>query len=302
MTAPPRTRKPGATGVVAVVVAVAVLALVVTVGATRRGASFDFAFPGAPCGGHPLIRLDGAARSCTFDDEFDGSRLDPGHWQVTTTAQNGFHSGSECYVDDGQHVAVRGGRLLLTATRSAAFAPCSVMQTPYESGMVSSTGRFAQTYGRFEIRAKLPHVPGIQPALWMYPQTEAYGHWPDSGEIDIAEIFGSPNGQTWPHLHYLGADGSPAQPGRGCTLHRDASGYHTYTVDWAPRAIRFAYDNATCLTVSGWQPSPPLRAPAPFDKPFYLLLELALGVGANQPSAATPLPVTMSVDYVRVWG
>jgi beta-glucanase (GH16 family) len=78
--------------------------------------------------------------------------------------------------------------------------------------------------------------------------------------------------------------------------------FHTYTVDWTPAGFRFRYDGALCLTVPRWIPAPPLRAPQPFDQPFFVLLEFATGTGVNAPPPAMHLPVSMFVDYVRVWG
>jgi beta-glucanase (GH16 family) len=298
MRAHPRGSRPTRWRAVGVGAAVALLILAATVGLNRRR---DFSFV-LPCGGRPVIELDGTQHRCTFDDEFDGSAVDPGKWQVLETTQYGFHTGQECFVADHRHVSVANGMLRLTATRSAQAQHCvTTFSTPYRSGMITSTGRFAQRYGRFVVRAELPRGAGVQPAVWMYPQQLTYGPWPDSGEIDIAEAFGSATGQAWPHLHYLGADGQETHPGQACDVHGRAAGFHTYAVDWTPSSFRFTYDGATCLTVGSWTPAPPLAAPAPFDRPFYLLLELATGVGSNAPTAATILPRSLLVDYVRVW-
>jgi beta-glucanase (GH16 family) len=237
---------------------------------------------------------------CTFDDEFAGTALDAAKWQVLSTTSVGFHSGFECFVDDGRHVRVRGGKLHLALSASQPGNGCRRLGLPYASGMVLSRGRFAQAYGRFTIRAKLPATPGVQPALWLYPQRLTYGRWPRSGEIDIAEVFGSAD-QTWPHLHYLGPTGQ-AHPGRACSVAPNASGFHTYSVDWTPTVFTFRYDAIPCVTIDRWTPAAPLAAPAPFDKPFFVLLELATGIGGNAPGRTMPIPQTMQVDYVRVWG
>lgn len=254
----------------------------------------------AACGGQSSPTLDGTHLTCTFDDEFTGRALDPAKWQALSTTHVGFHSGFECFVDDRQHVAVGSGTLHLSLSYSQPGTGCRRAGLAYESGMVLSRGRFAQTYGRFTIRAQLPATPGMQPALWLYPRRLTYGTWPRSGEIDIAEVFGSA-AQTWPHLHYLGTAGEQ-HPGQACAVAANASGFHTYTVDWTPTQFVFRYDGIVCTTIGRWMPAPPLVAPAPFDKPFFLLLELATGTGMNAPSATMPLPQAMQVDYVRVWG
>ena len=128
---------------------------------------------------------------CTFADEFDGSALDLGNWQAMTTATMGFSQFGECYVDDPSHISVADGLLTLVATKLPIPAPCGPTTSPFQSAMIFTEHRFAQTYGRFEVRAKLPEGPGLQPAIWMYPQDMAYGD--RSGEIDIAESFGAPD-------------------------------------------------------------------------------------------------------------
>jgi beta-glucanase (GH16 family) len=262
------------------------------------------------CGGEVPRRADGSAYVCSFDDEFDGAGLDSSKWSVLKTTDYGFHSGPECYVDDGRHVTQSGGVLRLTVTREAEPTDCIVAQTRYLSGMVISAGKFTQTYGRFEIRAKMPPGIGLQPALWLYPQTLTYGKWPHSGEIDIAEAFGLAVPDllpsllpdlVWPHLHYQGPL-VQAAPGGACNVPGSTTSYHTYAVDWRPTAISFLYDGKPCGTYT-WNPAPPLTPPAPFDRPFFILLELALGKVAPDlvNDLLTPFPSTLSVDYVRVW-
>lgn len=266
--------------------------------ATRSPGTLRFS---AACGGHGVADVAGAVQTCTFDDEFDRTSLDPGKWAAVRTTQIGFHSGFECFVDDGRHVRVGAGALTLSLAQSAVGTGCRRLGLPYESGMVTTRDRFAQAYGRFTIRAKLPATPGLQPALWLYPQTLTYGRWPNSGEVDIAEVFGSA-AQTWPHLHYRGTSGSEVHPGRACAVRRSTDGFHTYSVDWTPTSFTFRYDGALCQRIAGWAPAAPLAAPAPFNRPFFVALELATGYGTNSPPRTMPLPQTMQVDYVRVWG
>ncbi|MCU1658206.1 MAG: glycoside hydrolase [Pseudonocardiales bacterium] len=261
------------------------------------------------CGGERISSGYGY-RTCTFDDEFSNSTLDYRKWQTVETAKTGFHSGDECYVNDATHVSVGSGVLTLRATRSAP-TNCTVISTPYQSGMIQSYGLFSQRYGRFEIRAKFPAGQGLQPALWMMPQNSVYGSWPNSGEIDIAEAWGNYPGIVSPHLHFQPATtlatmlgmGVSGAPGNYCSVPSSASAFHTYAVDWSPTSFQFIYDGATCWQTSSWQAAG-LTQPAPFDQRFYLILELALGNAAtpgNQPDATSQFPAELQVDYVRAW-
>jgi beta-glucanase (GH16 family) len=247
------------------------------------------------------IKAEGSGREwvCTFDEEFGGATLDRAKWQVMTTATLGFtQTAGECYVDDPEHVKVADGLLTLTATKLSGPTPCGPRTTGYESGMVFTKDRFAQTYGRFEVRAKLPRGVGFQPALWMYPQHTAYGD--RSGEIDIAESFGAPDAVS-PHIHVHDAAGVDHAQGTDCHVAGASESFHTYTVEWLPQEIRFLYDGVPCFVTRRWDTGPPLVPPQPFDQPFFILLQLGLGYGPNAPSASTPFPGVLQIDYVRAW-
>ncbi|MGN6606703.1 MAG: glycoside hydrolase family 16 protein [Jatrophihabitans sp.] len=194
------------------------------------------------------------------------------------------------------------GLLDLTARRLAQPYLCNVPGAPYTtqyvSGMVDSYGLFAQAYGRFEVRAKVPSqlAAGLQTALWLYPQNPAYGGWPSSGEIDIAEMFGNYRNLAVPTVHYDNAS-DPGATNTTCAI--DPTRFHTYALVWTTDSLQVTIDGALCLD-DRWTPLT-MAKPAPFDQPFYLLLTQALGIGTNALTATTPLPATTAIDYVRVW-
>jgi beta-glucanase (GH16 family) len=256
------------------------------------------------CGGgsgscENVKKASGGEWVCSFDDEFSGDSLDRTRWRVTTTQTIGFtQAAGECYVDDPEHVSVADGLLTLRATKLASPVRCGTLTTPYESGMVFTKDLFAQAFGRFEIRAKMPKGPGFQPALWMYPQSHAYGDL--SGEIDIAESFGGAD-TIAAHLHLHDATGADHPQGIDCHVERAADEFHTYTLEWVPGQFTFTYDGHLCWSVGNWFEAPPLRNPQPFDQPFFLLVQLGLGYGANAPGPTTHFPAELQLDYVRAW-
>ncbi|WP_310962770.1 glycoside hydrolase family 16 protein [Nocardioides terrisoli] len=281
--------------VAGVVLLLAVL-VVVVVSRDHRGS--------LSCGREALTKPDGKAWTCTFDDEFDGSSLRRSSWTVTTTSATGFHGGPECLVDRPGNVSVRDGSLLLTTRRTSAPFTCATntgnYRSAYTSGAVSTRGIFEQTYGRFEIRARFPDAggPGLYDGLWLYPSKLSYGRWPASGEIDLAEHY-----SVWPtvinhQLHYDRAVEDTRTPRRTCRI-SDPASFHTYVLLWTPSRITMAYDGQLCWTTT-WRPAPPLRSPQPFDKPFYLVINQAVGIGVNRPDGLR-LPATAAIDYVRVW-
>ncbi len=141
---------------------------------------------------------------CTFDDEFNGTSLNTGLWVPQLTARSGYVAGPDCYVNDPSTISESGGYLNLSVRRVAPFSCVPGYTTDYVAGMVSTYGLFDQTYGAFEVSAKLPPstVSGLQETFWLYPQTLTYGKWPDSGEIDFAEFYSEYPGFDIPYIHY----------------------------------------------------------------------------------------------------
>jgi beta-glucanase (GH16 family) len=276
---------------------------------------------GPDCGATVLRKPDGSTWTCTFDDEFDGTSVDRTNWLVQTTAASGFRAGPECFVDSPDNVAVANGTLRLTARKESAPFTCKTpsggYSSQYTSGTINGFGRFSQTYGRFEVRAKLPNtaIKGLQETLWLWPQNSTkYGLWPASGEIDMAEFYSQYNGWNIPYIHYNVLQSTvswqtntnvytalPApnnQPGMVCYF--DKGAFNTYTMIWEPGRITLQVNGQNCIVnnYSAYN----LTGAAPFDQPFFMALTQALGVGTNAfVDGTTPLPATTEVDYVRIW-
>ncbi|GGO93627.1 beta-glucanase [Nocardioides phosphati] len=257
----------------------------------------------ASCGTELLVSNDHTF-ACSWSDDFTQSSLDTAKWTPFDTSANGYTTASrECYRPDTRNVEVRNGTLRLTVRREVFPITCTTpsgsFKTRYTAGGVMTWSKFTQTYGRFDFRAAFPAASaGLQSALWLYPQELTYGRWPASGEIDAAEYYGTYPDRAIPALHYTTSLLGSQLSGLGC-YRSDPQQFHTYTVEWTPGMLRFLQDGAEC-----WRHSPQadgLTSPAPFDQPFFLLLNQALGAGANLVTSSTRLPATMSVDYVRVW-
>lgn len=267
---------------------------------------------------------------CSFDDEFDATthdahQLDRSKWLVQQTATSGFSSGppgqQACYRDDPRNVWVSNGRLHLSARAKARPFNCptvdvlspfgfhagSHFRTRYTAGEVSTFRRFAQAYGRFAVRARIPATrrPGLQETFWLWPvDPRKYGTHGWSGEIDFAEFYSSFARHVIPYVHYL-LPGKSAQPARywnqvtaRCPIRRGK--FNTYVARWRPGVIRLMVNGTTCLTdrYRALNVSPP----APFDQPFIVALTQALGQGANAFNRrSTPLPATTTIAWVRVW-
>ena len=303
MTVSPKSRAPRS-----VQVALAVLLMIVPVGLLGLGhesASAGKAAKGPYCGA-AVPKPTGGTWKCTFVDEFAGTALDTNKWVPIRTYANGYRNGPECYVNSPENISVANGALSLSVRKYPKTFYCSSpfgnFYTDWTAGYVSTWNRFAQTYGRFEIRAKFPDAKtrGIHSALWLWPKDAAkYGAYPASGEIDIAEFYSHWPDRAVPYVHYVGDDLDAARTSESCMVTAPEN-WHTYVLVWTAKTLTIQYDGKTCL-VNNWQPTT-LTKPAPFDQPFYLNLTQALGTGWNSfDPDNTPLPATMQVDYVRVW-
>jgi beta-glucanase (GH16 family) len=268
------------------------------------------------CSGEALLpKPDGSRWVCAFDDEFDATTgdataLNRSWWAPQVSATSGFTTGPPadyvCYVDSPDNISVSGGALHLTVRQEPQPLSCGPFHTQYTGGMVSTYYGFHQTYGRFEIRALLPQttVAGLDEALWMWPVNDTlYGSWPGSGEIDIAEFFSTHPTVAVPWIHY-NFDSSLVDPATHTNTYNalcqiSPTQYNDYVLTWSPGNFTVSINGTTCLD-DNYAPDGGLTSPQPFDQPFFIALTQGLDNPAFDP-ATTPLPATLSVDYVRVW-
>ncbi|MCL8252908.1 glycoside hydrolase family 16 protein [Aeromicrobium fastidiosum] len=255
------------------------------------------------CRGSSLVKPDGTAWACTFDDEFDGTELDRTRWLPQQTAFNavdGYQIGADCFVDDPDNVSVSGGALRLTVRKESApftcrgAGPTGDARVQHTAGSVSTVGMFAQARGRVEFRAAFPatKVAGHHGALWLYPSNPAAA-FPYSGEIDVAEFYSQYPDRAIPYVHYGHWD--PSVTNNYCTM-PDPTAFNTYTLEWTPSTISIAYNGVPCVTHEVSE-----SAKAAFEGEFMLVMTQGLGAGGNAVTSATPDVGTTSVDYVRVW-
>ena len=171
----------------------------------------------------------------------------------------------------------------------------------YTSARLNTQGHFAQRYGRFEARMKLPLGKGLWPAFWLLGGDVAATGWPRCGEIDVMENVGEP-ATIYSTLHGPGYSGGHAVSAHRALAEGEAvnSGFHVYAVEWSPGRIRFFVDDA--LVVERTPADLPAGAAWVYDHPFFILLNLAVGGDwPGNPDATTTFPQQMLVDYVRVY-
>ncbi len=247
-----------------------------------------------------------------WSDEFNGNQVDTTKW----TYNNGFlNLNEEKQVYQSENATVGNGKLTITAKKEDTII--DGVTHKYTSARMVSKGRYAQKYGKVEVRAKLPLGKSLWPAIWMLPENDEYTGWPSSGEIDIMESRGSVPNQVWGTLHYGEKKPDNSQSGSSYTFPEGESinGFHTYGIEWQPGEIRWYVDGKLYQTQDNWFTTDPETGeryafPAPFDKEFHMILNLALGgwydgVGTNLEVDDSIFDggkeYAMEVDYVRFY-
>ncbi len=241
----------------------------------------------------------------SWSDEFDGpagATVDATRWTFDVGGGGFGNQELQSYTDRPRNAHLSGdGSLVIDVLRENHTGPDAIARE-FTSARLKTQGLFAQTYGRFEARIKIPSGQGIWPAFWMLGADIPSAGWPACGEIDIMENIGREPGIAHGTLHGPGYSGASAI-GAPFTLapgQRFADDYHVFAVEWEREAIRFYANGQLYLTRT------PANLPAGsrwvFDHPFFLLLNVAVGGNwPGPPDATTVFPQQMLVDYVRVY-
>ncbi|QFZ22148.1 discoidin domain-containing protein [Saccharothrix syringae] len=258
--------------------------------------------PQAPDPGNPL-RL-------VWSDEFNapaGTRPDPAKWRPEVgTGQNAelqYYTDNRNAFTDGNGNMVLEARREVTPGSACPVDPVSGSGTcQYTSARIITEGKASWTYGRFEASIKVSGTKGLWPAFWMLGTDIFKGTpWPASGEIDIMEHLGREPNTAYQTIHgpaYFGGGGI----GQVRDIGQDyANAFHLFRADWNSRGITFSIDGVTVLTIDKATVEA-TRGPWVFDKPFFILLNNAVGGDwPGPPDAGTTFPQRMLVDYVRVY-
>jgi beta-glucanase (GH16 family) len=264
-----------------------------------------------------------------WSDEFDGKEIDRTRWDFDIG--NGFYTADgktfiggwgngelEYYTAEPANAFVKDGMLHIRVAKERSHN-CDYTSARLKTRKKDGSPLFAMKYGRVEFRARLPTGQGIWPALWMLPVNEKYGGWAASGEIDVMEARGQEPTKVLGTLHYGSRWPANTHTGKDLVLPEKGTiaDFHVYALEWEPGEIRWFVDDKLYSTQSFWWSSgksdgnkgakPTKEAdlnpwPAPFDQPFYLIMNVAVGGQfVGKPDKSTTFPVEMLVDYVRVY-
>lgn len=238
-------------------------------------------------------------------DEFDGaagSPPNPAYWQheIGNAHNKGWGNHElQYYTGSTRNAALDGqGHLLIRAERQPGVGPCwNGSPCEYSSARLKTQGKVNFSQGKLEARIQIPGGQGIWPAFWTLG--EGQEAWPAVGEIDVLEYVGKTPRSVYATVHGPGYSGA-AGLGREHVFEGPVTGFHVYTLIKRPHELIWLIDDVEVHRVT--PASLPKGSPWVFEKPFFLLLNLAVGGDwPGSPDATTPLPATMSVDWVRLY-
>ncbi len=266
-----------------------------------------------------------------WSDEFTKPEIDQAKWNFEVDCWGGGNNERQCYTDSKRNARIAKGKLVINAInapttgpalpksqRAGSANPAAQVTRAFSSARLTTKGKGSWRYGRIEVRANLPQGQGTWPAIWMLPENSVYGGWAASGEIDILEAVnlgvpctsctGGRENTILGTLHF--GKPWPNNVHKGTEVHAPEvlSGYHTYAIEWEKDRMIWQIDGRTFAErkAAEWWSSGSAQPGAPFDKPFHLILNLAIGGGLPESRGLRGVsnegfPKRFAIDWVRVW-
>ncbi len=231
-------------------------------------------------------------RKLVWSDEFDHPVLNETNWN--------FQMGDGCpklcgwgnnerqiYTKENHHI--EGGNLIIEARLEDGV---------YSSTRITTEDKVEYKYGYFEVRAKLPVGHGIWPAFWMLGSNISEVGWPMCGEIDILEYVGREPHEVFTSLHTQDSHGETINT-KKTKFPSIEEGFHIYAANWGEDKIEFFVDGKKVYTFA---PKKRTTEVWPFNQPFYLILNVAIGGNFGGPEVDDSIfPQQFIIDYVRIY-
>ncbi len=231
-----------------------------------------------------------------WNDEFSGTTPDLSTWNTEIGNGSGGWGNHELeyYTGNTKNLFVSNGNLVIEARKE----PINGLN--YSSARITTQNKKTFTFGRIDIRAKLPVDKGIWPALWMLGANINTQPWPACGEIDMMELIGTYPGRVYGTMHWKAVTGNHASKGSQYDLSSGnfSQQFHVFSIIWSQDMIKWLVDDQLYLTAT----SADAGANYPFNAAQFFIFNVAVGGDwPGSPDTSTPFPQRMFVDYVRVF-
>lgn len=266
-------------------------------------------------------------RKLVWNDEFSGTKLDSSKWHNQGATGGGGYGNNELQNYQMDYCEVKNGNLIIKPQFEYNPRTKSPVKNSYYSTKLWTKDKYSFTYGKVEFRAKMPKGKGTWAACWMLGNETNYGSWPMCGEIDVLETTSDWSKTVMPQsIHCNRFNGMPTSSGnkyKHTTVSTATSAYHTYGIIWNSKEITFTIDGKETWTYNPNTYSATGNGTSnkdiwPFDKPFYLIINCAIGgtlggevgtdfwtkAGTKEYSTGNVNDIYqdyMYVDYVRVY-
>jgi len=237
-----------------------------------------------------------------WNDEFNGAGMpDSSKWTYDLGSSGFGNNEIQEYTNNSQNIRLENGVLVIEAIKSG---------DAWTSARITTENKYEFTYGRIVFRAKVPVGSGTWPALWMLGENADSIGWPACGEIDVMEHVGRNPGYFHTTVH------TPSNYGTSKTMNTDtvqlsnySTEFHLYEANWEPDRIEFRIDNNLVYI---YQPEIMNESTWPLDKPFYIIMNIAMGGnwGSDTKYETNGLKngidpditsARMEIDYVRIY-
>lgn len=232
-----------------------------------------------------------------WSDEFNENGLpDSSSWGYAVGGKGYGNNELQYYTKaDTNNVFIKDGKLHIRALKQ------QKENNQYTSARLTSKGKINFTYGRIEVRAKLPAGRGTWPAIWMLGEKIDTMGWPAAGEIDIMEHVGYDPGVIHGTIHSKAYNHvKKTEKGKSIAIENVFDQFHNYAIEWTKEKIDFYVDDQLYNSFANEHLT---NAEWPFDSPFFLILNVAVGGnwGGKKGVDDSVFPAVMEVDYVRVY-
>ena len=253
----------------------------------------------------PVIS-DTSAWLLVWFDEFDGAGIDDEKWNKLLWRPGWVNNESQAYTDRDTNLFIRDGKLVIRGLIEPGYAGTDYSGTDYvadfTSGRVNTAGLAGWTYGKFDIRAKLPKGNGSWPAIWMLGSNISTVGWPHCGEIDIMEHVGHDDGNIHASIHTTDFNHMIGTQKSGQVIVPTATdSFHVYSLEWDSTYIRYLINDDPYFFI--YNDSNGDENKWPFNNPHYIIVNLAIGGdwGGAQGIDNSAFPMEMEVDFIQVF-